>query len=248
MNDAFANFPFLPEPGADLTFNSFLSGGTEDRFTERIWRLRRWGLYGNVTLENSGVGNGIYDIIDISDPAGAGYIFNGENAEAVTSAFISLDDILEFWRKTKTASGGDIIDEGTGEESPRFDIWWGPRGTYDLDGGRLDSELFVEKFPNGDEFFQLSTNPDRITTGDYRVSDAFLTFDPAGDNNSVTLYESDAEFYAFFGEFVLIPGGLYWPWTIAGDPTYDTASGAQLRNPLRRDTNGSPLIYFSQQT
>ena len=245
MPDVFANYPFLNVAEGTLTFGSFLGATTEAGFMSHIWKLRRWALYGVVTLETA---LDVFEVLNLPTPDESGYIMNGENSYPgeETDEFSDVDDILTTWRRTRNYAAGVIIDEESGEKSATRDIWWGPIGTYGETSGLLDSSFYVEKFPNGDESFQLASDP-FLFVDEPRLSDAFLTFDPDGDNVTVPLYETDDPTYSFQGEFILIPGGLYWDWIINGEATYNTSTGAQIRDPLRLDANGSPRIYCCQQ-
>jgi hypothetical protein len=249
MPDRVAHFPFLPESLGALTSGSFLSGFTEDDLIAAVWRLRRWNLNGSIDWVPV-VGSPV-NCFNVSDP---GYINNGENNAPgfETSPFSSIDDILEKWRETFSQS------IGTAGTVAGVTIQWGPRGSYDPAGdpgigGVLDSELFFN-FTNGDDNFYLGTQEGRNVGSETLSNPANVEFtyiDAGGNETVVPLFFGDGDVPGttddWDGAIVLRPGDLWWPWVINGDATYDTATGAQLEDPLRNDSNGHPFRRMCRQ-
>lgn len=261
MSDALGHFPFLPESIGALTVGTFLSGNAEDDLIAAVWRLRRWNFYGDLTwhpFDEGGTGGPAINCFVVANPS---YINMGESnlVGFETSAFSSLDDILEAWRQTRS------VTDGVNGSTAGVDIWFGPRGGYDTTGnpavgGALDSELLFI-FENGDDVYYLGTQEGRIINANdppnalNQAADIDFTYtDPGGNETAVALFFDDQEISPgvlktdnWTGSLILKPGDLWWPWTIAGTATYDTATGEQLRNPLRNDSSGFPLAYLAQQ-
>lgn len=242
-----AHLPFLSEDISALTPGSFMGGGTEDAFMASIWRLRRWNLYGH--LER--VPHGDSPVVEFDDPTGPGYILNGESnfAGLESDAFIDLDDILTQWRATRSYSAPEIGAAG-------IDMFWGPRGSYSLEDGRLDSEILITATEGDTEFF-LGTQQGREVGGpdggvlDTASSVALHFTDCDGTTTLITLwYPNNVEVPTiddWTGDLYLKPGDLWWPWPIDGTDTWNIGTGAQEEDPLRLDTNGSPRAFLAQQ-
>lgn len=255
MPDRLAHFPFPWEDLSALTPGSFLGGiATEDPLVAAVWRLRRWNLYGYIER----LPTGDDPVVELNDPTGPGYIFNGENnfsGEESDPFDSSPDDIMEHWRKTRSYSGATVGGPAG------IDIFWGPRGNYASDGnpaiaGVLDSEILFTASDGDTEFF-LGTQEGRVVGGpdggilDTPSSVDFQFTDCAGTTTTITLWyphTSDTPAIEDWqGNLYLKPGDLWWPWPIDGDDTWDVATGEALQDPFRNDTNGHPFRVMCRQ-
>lgn len=267
MSDACAQFPFMPL--STLTDGSFIGGLDEDGLMAIVWRLRRWKMFGTIIFAEGYVGAPNQTVFSEVDPGG--YIYMGDNPDGlqfgglagapVTAPYSDVDDILTAWRLTVNSSppavGPPMI--------AGFTVSIGPLGTYDAfgnpdNGGMLDSEILVT-VSNGDTQWYCGTQYNReVELGRFLTRNAGLNFtyiDAAGNVSHPQLYIDDLfiagapGYYAtgdFTGSLTFAPGNLWWPWTIAGTDTWNTLTGAQLRNPLREDpATGSPLAYLCTQ-
>jgi hypothetical protein len=255
-----ATFPFPPDAYADLTPGSFLSGFREIDFSDIVWRVRRWNLYGTITWYPREVTIPPIEPVTTILP-NPSYIYMGESNRIFyeTAQYVDIDDIFSRWRETRSI-GEPIVD------SPRtagFDVRFGsgspftpppkPRGSYDTNGdpemgGSLDSEIFIT-LSNGDDNFYLGTQLNRDTGAGLLDQDSNVEFtyiDSGGNIKLIPLYFNQPEIGVsgtddWTGELRLEPGG-YWPWIVGGVATFDVVTGVRLNTPI------NPRCYLCEQS
>lgn len=249
--DALANYPFC---STSIQDGSFLGSTPEDRFMQVVWRIREWTLSATEDLKYTQDSSdpGFHVVVIIGGGAGV-QIAMGSNDSigGETDGYEDEEEILCFWRRTRKLS--EI-------EDPNLNI--SPQATLiefeaeaevepdkvvdevDVPGaGKLSSFIGFTAY-TGDHFAYLTTDP---ATGP--DSGLVITLKVGGETwDYITLYyEDNAEFptelWECAGEIVL-EASEFWPWVVDGDPTWDTATGEQLEDPLRLDTNGSPRAMF----